>query len=361
MVVVSVMIRPSTPRRNAGLTLAVLARLREHYGSLLRVRTFGCSREALEAMCAAAAAATAADPTIDPTCSDWKCSCQGISDRYETKHSQSSFGKATQPAIDWWMAHDCVTDPSAASSNMTASMGGAPIGNAVERGGEETCRVLSSRSTGVEEASGSRNSSDSNGGEGGEGGEGGDATLRSAVLELHHAGVVGRVGVAEVLRGSDLFLDLSRWQAFGFTALEAMASGAVPVISKRGGAEAFAIDGVNAVVVDISQEDAAAADADDIGGTGDPLDTRDTRDGMNGPGHSKAPAHDESHDAVVARRIIAALEGIVGRGRAGETGEAVTGETLRGMQRMAVETARAFNIDRVGETWWEALHTVMAR
>ena len=263
------MIRPSTPRRNAGLTLAVLARLREHYGSLLRVRTFGCSREALEAMCAAAAAATAADPTIDPTCSDWKCSCQGISDRYETKHSQSSFGKATQPAIDWWMAHDCVTDPSAASSNMTASMGGAPIGNAVERGGEETCRVLSSRSTGVEEASGSRNSSDSNGGEGGEGGEGGDATLRSAVLELHHAGVVGRVGVAEVLRGSDLFLDLSRWQAFGFTALEAMASGAVPVISKRGGAEAFAIDGVNAVVVDISQED-AAADADDIGGTGTP-------------------------------------------------------------------------------------------
>lgn len=357
------MIRPSTPRRNAGLTLAVLARLREHYGSLLRVRTFGCSREALEALCAAATTAT--DPTIDPTCSDWKCSCQGISDRYETKHSQSNFGKATQPAIDWWMAHGCVTDPSAASSNMTASMGGAPIGNAVEGGGEETCRVVSTRSTGVEEASESRNSSGSKkggeDGEGGEGGEGGDATLRSAVLELHHAGVVGRAGVAEVLRGSDLFLDLSRWQAFGFTALEAMASGAIPVISKRGGAEAFAIDGVNAVVVDISQED-DAADADDIGGTGGTGgtgDTRDTgdRDGIYGPGHSKAPAH----DAVVARRIIAALEGIVGRGRVGETEEAVTGETLRGMQRMAVETARAFHIDRVGETWWEALHTVMAR
>ena len=71
-----------------------------------------------------------------------------------------------------------------------------------------------------------------------------------------HWGELDRDGVAQMLNDCDVFLDLSRWQAFGFTGLEAMASGAVPIVTQRGGANEYARHRENALVVDVSDGDA---------------------------------------------------------------------------------------------------------
>jgi hypothetical protein len=69
-------------------------------------------------------------------------------------------------------------------------------------------------------------------------------------------GHLSRRGVADVLRASDIFLDLSDYQAFGRTALEGMACGCVPVVPQIGGSDEFARHLVNSVVVDTRDEDA---------------------------------------------------------------------------------------------------------
>ncbi len=63
-------------------------------------------------------------------------------------------------------------------------------------------------------------------------------------------GPLRRTEVPEVLRRADLFLDLSDYQAFGRTALEAMACGCNVVVPVLGGAGEFARHGWNAFVVD---------------------------------------------------------------------------------------------------------------
>ena len=68
-------------------------------------------------------------------------------------------------------------------------------------------------------------------------------------------GHLSRPEVANVLRNSDIFLDLSDYQAFGRTALEAMACGCVPVVPKRGGASEFAIDRVNSRIVETASDE----------------------------------------------------------------------------------------------------------
>ncbi len=74
--------------------------------------------------------------------------------------------------------------------------------------------------------------------------------------DFKNRGVLTRQGVAEVLRTSALFLDLSTYQAFGRTALEAMASGCVPMVPAKGGSSEFARDGENAFIVDTTDRDA---------------------------------------------------------------------------------------------------------
>jgi len=69
-------------------------------------------------------------------------------------------------------------------------------------------------------------------------------------------GRLRRTEVPAVLRGSDLFLDLSDYQAFGRTAIEAMASGCTPIVPVLGGATEYAQNGRNAFVVD-TRSDAA--------------------------------------------------------------------------------------------------------
>lgn len=86
--------------------------------------------------------------------------------------------------------------------------------------------------------------------------DGDDAQFRALPQDFrfHNAGVLRRAEVAELLAQSDCFIDLSDYQAFGRTALEAMACGCVAVLPRAGGGDEFALDGVNALVVDSSDE-----------------------------------------------------------------------------------------------------------
>lgn len=73
-------------------------------------------------------------------------------------------------------------------------------------------------------------------------------------FEFRNHGVLTRREVASVLRISDIFVDLSDYQAFGRTALESMACGCTAVVPAAGGSEEYAVDGVNALVVDTLDE-----------------------------------------------------------------------------------------------------------
>jgi|GEM_PF-1535602 len=57
------------------------------------------------------------------------------------------------------------------------------------------------------------------------------------------------------LRSSDIFLDLSDYQAFGRTGLEAMACGCIPVLPDRGGTDEYAIHNFNSLVIDTTSEE----------------------------------------------------------------------------------------------------------
>jgi GT2 family glycosyltransferase len=76
------------------------------------------------------------------------------------------------------------------------------------------------------------------------------------VLERHR-GMLSRSEVAELLRESDVFLDMSVYQAFGRTALEAMACGATAVVPNVGGAWEFVEHGANALAVDTLEPEGA--------------------------------------------------------------------------------------------------------
>ena len=72
---------------------------------------------------------------------------------------------------------------------------------------------------------------------------------------FENAGILTRPQVAELLRRSDIFVDLSDYQAFGRTSLEAMACGALPLLPHLGGGDEYALDGVNALVCDTQNLD----------------------------------------------------------------------------------------------------------
>lgn len=83
--------------------------------------------------------------------------------------------------------------------------------------------------------------------------------LRAHSLELRgveNAGVLPRDAVGDLFRETDLFLDLSDYQAFGRTAVEAMSCGAIPVVPIHVGTGEFARDGINGFVVDTRSDEA---------------------------------------------------------------------------------------------------------
>ena len=63
-------------------------------------------------------------------------------------------------------------------------------------------------------------------------------------------GVLPRQRVADLMRESDIFVDLSDYQAFGRTGLEAMACGCAVVVPKEGGVYEYAAHGKNCLIVD---------------------------------------------------------------------------------------------------------------
>lgn len=98
-------------------------------------------------------------------------------------------------------------------------------------------------------------------------------------FEFENREVLVREEVAELLRESDIFLDLSKYQAFGRTGLEAMACGCAVVLPENGGASEYAKHRENALLVDTSDFDkmvSAAKNLVDDGGLREELSIRGT-------------------------------------------------------------------------------------
>jgi glycosyltransferase involved in cell wall biosynthesis/GT2 family glycosyltransferase len=76
-------------------------------------------------------------------------------------------------------------------------------------------------------------------------------------IQRSHAGLLKRDQVAELLGRSDIFLDMSTYQAFGRTAIEAMACGCAAVVPRLGGVWDFAQDGQNLLAIDTFDRGAA--------------------------------------------------------------------------------------------------------
>jgi len=71
-------------------------------------------------------------------------------------------------------------------------------------------------------------------------------------FDFESAGILVREEVAELLRQSNIFVDFSTYQAFGRTALEAMACGCATVVPALGGTSEYARHLENCLVVDTS-------------------------------------------------------------------------------------------------------------
>lgn len=71
-------------------------------------------------------------------------------------------------------------------------------------------------------------------------------------FEYQNFGVLKRWEVAKLLATSDIFLDMSIYQAFGRTGLESMCLGCLPVLPREGGVSKFARDKENAIIADTS-------------------------------------------------------------------------------------------------------------
>lgn len=69
-------------------------------------------------------------------------------------------------------------------------------------------------------------------------------------FEYTNLGILSRTQMGALLRQSDVFMDLSDYQAFGRTGLEAMACGCACILPALGGTDEYAIDKVNSRVVD---------------------------------------------------------------------------------------------------------------
>ncbi len=79
-------------------------------------------------------------------------------------------------------------------------------------------------------------------------------------------GILTRTEVAALLRGCHVFVDFSSFQAFGRTALEAMACGCASIVPRAGGTDEYAQHGVNALVVDTANEAACLLALNDLVG-----------------------------------------------------------------------------------------------
>jgi mannosylfructose-phosphate synthase len=76
---------------------------------------------------------------------------------------------------------------------------------------------------------------------------------------VHFLGfIANRRLLADYYRSTDLFLLPSRYEPFGLTTLEALACGAVTLVSHAAGSRELLIDGLNGFIVDMEEPDAVA-------------------------------------------------------------------------------------------------------
>ncbi len=83
------------------------------------------------------------------------------------------------------------------------------------------------------------------------------ALPRDFVFQQHR--ILPSRHVADVLSGTDIFVDFSQFQAMGLTGLEAMACGAAVILPQNGGTDAFAEHEENALLVNSHCEKACVA------------------------------------------------------------------------------------------------------
>ena len=76
----------------------------------------------------------------------------------------------------------------------------------------------------------------------------------SSRFTFHNHGILSRPQVGKLLGRCDVFVDLSDYQAFGRTGIEAMACTCAVIVPKHGGTAEYAVDGENSVVVDSTDE-----------------------------------------------------------------------------------------------------------
>ena len=97
------------------------------------------------------------------------------------------------------------------------------------------------------------------------------------VTDLHfrgfyrHHGILDRKSVANLFRRSDIFIDLSDYQAFGRSLVECMASGCIPVGPTRGAASEAFEHGINGILVDVDNESAVIKDVSKLVAMSDDL------------------------------------------------------------------------------------------
>ena len=76
---------------------------------------------------------------------------------------------------------------------------------------------------------------------------------------LKHHGILNRTEMAYYFQNIDIFVDLSLWQAFGFTAFEGMSNGVVPIIQNTSGLSSYVMHNLNGVLVKENDEVPAAS------------------------------------------------------------------------------------------------------
>jgi len=67
-------------------------------------------------------------------------------------------------------------------------------------------------------------------------------------------GTLSQREVGRLYRESDILIDMSYWHGFGRMGIESMACGVVPVLSRSGGVDRYAVDGTNCFMFDVGNQ-----------------------------------------------------------------------------------------------------------
>ena len=78
--------------------------------------------------------------------------------------------------------------------------------------------------------------------------------MTNSDFDFTHLGVLNRSAISDLYTKTDVFLDLSLWQAYGRSAVEAMTCGNIAIITQTGGAAEFIRHGYNGFLVDITDK-----------------------------------------------------------------------------------------------------------